>query len=109
VEGLEGKRVLITGGAGGIGMATARRFLAEGARVAILDLDRAALSKAEEKLPGLAAALQADVSDPEQVAASFTRLDEVFGGVDVLINNAGISIRHRFLDITPSRGREGSS
>jgi len=66
-----------------------------------LDLDRAALSKAEEKLPGLAAALQADVSDPEQVAASFTRLDEVFGGVDVLINNAGISIRHRFLDIAP--------
>jgi len=101
VEGLAGKRVLITGGAGGIGMATARRFLSEGARVAILDLNRAALAKGEEELPGLAAALQADVSNPSEVTDSFTRLDEIFGGIDVLINNAGISIRHRFLDITP--------
>jgi NAD(P)-dependent dehydrogenase (short-subunit alcohol dehydrogenase family) len=106
VRGLEGKRVLITGGAGGIGLATARRFLEEGARVAILDRDAGAGERAGRELPGLGPVLAADVSDPGQVAAAFKTLDGVWGGLDVLVNNAGISIRHPFADITPEEWRE---
>ncbi len=106
MRGLEGKRVLITGGAGGIGLAAARRFLEEGARVAILDRDAGAGERACRELPGLGPVLTADVSDPEQVAAAFKTLDGVWGGLDVLVNNAGISIRHPFADITPEEWRE---
>jgi NAD(P)-dependent dehydrogenase (short-subunit alcohol dehydrogenase family) len=106
VRGLEGKRVLITGGAGGIGLAAARRFLEEGARVAVLDRDAAAGERARRVLPGLGPVLTADVSDPEQVAAAFAALDEAWGGLDVLVNNAGISIRHGFADITPEEWQQ---
>ncbi len=106
MHGLKDKRVLITGGAGGIGLETARRFLAEGARVALLDLDPAACQRAREILPSLSGILLADVSDAKQVARAFGELDALFGGLDVLINNAGISIRHAFLDITPEEWRK---
>ena len=105
MQGLRGKRVLITGGAGGIGQATAARFLEEGARVAILDVSEGALARARERLPGLAAALRADVADPDSVKRAFAELDALWGGLDILVNNAGISIRHRFLDITPEEWR----
>jgi NAD(P)-dependent dehydrogenase (short-subunit alcohol dehydrogenase family) len=105
VQGLEGKRTLITGGASGIGAATARRFLAEGARVAVLDRDAAALGRAHEEMPGLAAVIRADVSEPDAVANAFAELDRILGGLDVLINNAGISRRHAFLEITPEEWR----
>jgi len=101
VRGLKAKRVLITGGASGIGAATAARFLDEGSVVCVLDRDAAARKKVEHELPALAAALPADVSDLNQVQAAFAEATRVMGGVDVLINNAGISIRHNFLDITP--------
>ena len=106
MRGLEGKRVLITGGAGGIGLAAARRFLEEGARVAILDRDAGAGERACRELPGVGPVLTADVSHPDQVAAAFKTLDGVWGGLDVLVNNAGISIRHAFADITPEEWRE---
>ena len=105
MQGLRGKRALITGGAGGIGQATAARFLEEGARVAILDVSEGALARARERLPGLAAALRADVADPDSVKRAFAELDALWGGLDILVNNAGISIRHRFLDITPEEWR----
>lgn len=101
MRGLKEKRVLITGGASGIGAATARRFLEEGSRVAVLDRNEAACRSIREALPGLETVLIADVSDVEQVQEAFKEIDTFWGGVDVLINNAGISIRHRFLDITP--------
>ncbi|MBN1136389.1 MAG: SDR family oxidoreductase [Anaerolineae bacterium] len=106
MRGLNGKRVLITGGAGGIGSATAARFLAEGARVAALDCDGAALARLGRDLPGLAGALRADVSDPTAVVRAFEELEQLFGGLDVLINNAGISVRQPFVDITPSQWRQ---
>jgi meso-butanediol dehydrogenase/(S,S)-butanediol dehydrogenase/diacetyl reductase len=106
MRGLEGKRVLVTGGAQGIGMATASRFLEEGSRVAVLDRDKEALIDVEKQLPGLSCLLVADVSDAGGVAQAFEELDAVLGGLDVLINNAGISIRHRFIDITPQEWRE---
>jgi len=105
MRGLKGKRIIVTGGAQGIGAAIAARFLAEGARVAVLDLNEPALGNLRKQLPGLEAVLPADVTDPAAVAGAFNRLDDVWGGLDVLINNAGISLRHRFLDITEAEWR----
>lgn len=101
MQGLKDKRVLITGGASGIGAATAARFLEEGSRVSILDRDAAACERIKRELPALAEAIVADVTDLMQVEAAFAEAVHGMDGVDVLINNAGISIRHRFLDITP--------
>ena len=98
-----GRRVVVTGGASGIGLATARRFIGEGARVVVLDRDAAALERARAELPGLAGAVRADVSQPDEVEAAFGETDGLLGGVDVLIANAGISVRNRFLDIEPEQ------
>jgi NAD(P)-dependent dehydrogenase (short-subunit alcohol dehydrogenase family) len=106
MRGLKDRRVLVTGGAQGIGMATAARFLEEGSRVAVLDCDEEALADVERQLPGLSRLLVADVSVAEEVAQAFEELDAALGGLDVLINNAGISIRHRFVDITPQEWRD---
>jgi meso-butanediol dehydrogenase/(S,S)-butanediol dehydrogenase/diacetyl reductase len=101
MRGLTGKRVLITGGASGIGAATAARFLEEGSLVCVLDRDGQGLKQIQARLPKLAGTVTADVSNLEQVQAAFTDAVGMMGAVDVLINNAGISIRHNFLDITP--------
>jgi meso-butanediol dehydrogenase/(S,S)-butanediol dehydrogenase/diacetyl reductase len=106
MQGLRGKRVLITGGAGGIGRATAARFLEEGSTVAVLDRDEEALVEVGRVLPGLSCCLRADVSRSPDVARAFRELDGALGGLEVLINNAGISIRHRFLEITPEEWRQ---
>jgi NAD(P)-dependent dehydrogenase (short-subunit alcohol dehydrogenase family) len=96
---LEGKRVLITGGASGIGLATAKRFLEEGSSVFIVDWNKKALEGALSGNPRLAGT-QADVSNPCEVKGAFEDMDAVFRGIDVLISNAGISVRKPFLDIT---------
>ena len=101
MRGLTGKRVLITGGASGIGAATATRFLEEGAVVCVLDRDANGRLQIQKQLPQLAAVLDADVSNLKQVQAAFAEAIRRMGGIDVVINNAGISIRHNFLDITP--------
>jgi NAD(P)-dependent dehydrogenase (short-subunit alcohol dehydrogenase family) len=106
MRGLKDKRVLITGGASGIGAATAARFLEEGSRVCVLDRDAVACKHIKQELSGLgeagiSEAIIADVTDLMQVEAAFAEAIRLMDGVDVLINNAGISIRHRFLDITP--------
>ena len=67
MRGLKGKRVLITGGASGIGAATAARFLEEGSVVAVLDRDPAACEKIRAEQPGIAGAFVADVADHKQV------------------------------------------
>jgi 3-oxoacyl-[acyl-carrier protein] reductase len=101
MRGLKDKRVLVTGGASGIGAATAARLLEEGSRVCILDRDAKACAAIRHQLPGISEAIIADVTNLRQVEAAITDAIRVMGGVDVLINNAGISIRHKFLDITP--------
>jgi NAD(P)-dependent dehydrogenase (short-subunit alcohol dehydrogenase family) len=101
MRGLRGKRVVVTGGASGIGAATARRFLEEGAKGFVLDRDAEATKTLSQELTDLAGVFVFDVADPEPVGLALTEAVEVLGGVDVLINNAGISIRHPFLDITP--------
>jgi len=103
---LSGKRVLITGGAGGIGTATAARFLEEGAHVVILDRDEAGCERVTRQLPALSGTVRADVSDAAAVARAFEELDRLVGGLDVLINNAGVSVRQPFLDITPQQWRQ---
>ena len=101
MRGLNGKTVVITGGASGIGAATAARFLEEGARVCVLDRDAHGTSLIRKELPHLSGALLCDVAHLDQVQAAFAEALKLMGGVDVLINNAGISIRQPFLEITP--------
>jgi NAD(P)-dependent dehydrogenase (short-subunit alcohol dehydrogenase family) len=101
MRGLKGKRVLITGGASGIGAATAGRFLEEGAAVVVLDRDAPGRERIRKELPGLAGTVDADVANIKQVRSAIDEAMRLMGGVDVLINNAGISIRHNFLEITP--------
>ena len=101
MRGLRGKNVLVTGGASGIGQATAARFLEEGCAVCVLDRSADARARVVEELPGLTAVLDTDVAELDQVQAAIDEAISRMGSVDVLINNAGISIRHDFLDITP--------
>jgi NAD(P)-dependent dehydrogenase (short-subunit alcohol dehydrogenase family) len=108
MRGLSDKRVLITGGAGGIGSTTAARFLEEGSQVIIMDQDQDACQIIEQQFPSLEKSIICDVSSPDSVNQAFKQLMEQLGGVDVLINNAGISIRHRFVDITPEEWKRVS-
>lgn len=81
---------MVTGGAGGLGLAIAKRFAAEGARVAICDIDEAALAATRERYPGWLC-VRTDVSNEADVSALFDRLREGFGGLEILVNNAGIA------------------
>ncbi len=88
--GLSGKRVLITGGSGGLGAAIARALAAEGARVAINFVgDTAPAERLASELSDIVL-LEADISDPAHVARMYALLDETWQGLDILINNAGI-------------------
>lgn len=102
---LEGRRVVITGGTSGIGEATSRRFVEEGARVVALAYGEDEVASAPSRLPGLVAALRTDVAEHELVADVFAQVDELLGGVDVLIANAGVSIRRPVLEIEPEDWR----
>ena len=86
---LAGRVAVITGGAGGIGFATAKRFAAEGAKVVIGDLDPVAGTAAAEAVGGLF--VQVDVTDEAQVDNLFAAANEEYGSVDIAFNNAGIS------------------
>jgi NAD(P)-dependent dehydrogenase (short-subunit alcohol dehydrogenase family) len=83
-------RVLVTAGAAGIGRAIAKEFAASGARVAICDVDAAALAQFHAEMPGHLA-FRCDVSDEDQVADLFAEAISALGGLDVLVNNAGIA------------------
>ncbi len=109
MRGLHDKRVLITGGASGIGAATAARFIEEGARVVVLDRHKDACERLVADQPKLAGTLVADVAEEQAVKAAFERLDAEYGGLDILINNAGISTRHAFVDVTPAAWRRTMS
>src|SRR5260370_24294971 len=87
---IKGLRVLVTAGAGGIGLAIARRFAAEGARVHPCDFDEMALSALAASDPGITAT-PCDVSDRSAVQRLFAEALTKLGGLDVLVNNAGIA------------------
>ncbi|MCW2362628.1 MULTISPECIES: SDR family oxidoreductase [Sphingobium] len=82
-------RVLVTGGAGGIGLAIARRFHAEGHRVLIGDVDQDGIDKALAAHPGMAGA-RCDVSQVAEIDGLFESVSAHLGGLDVLVNNVGI-------------------
>jgi NAD(P)-dependent dehydrogenase (short-subunit alcohol dehydrogenase family) len=88
---LDGKRVIVTGAAGGLGFAVAKRLAASGARVALWDRDATALAQAAGEIGGSPATFTIDIADPEAVSAGVAQTIASLGGVDALVNNAGIS------------------
>lgn len=90
MTGLAGQRVILTAGAGGIGLAIARLLHGFGCRIALCDVSEAALAAVATELPGVTVA-RADVSDEAEVGAFFDAALGALGGLDALINNAGIA------------------
>jgi 3-oxoacyl-[acyl-carrier protein] reductase len=87
---LAGKTAVVTGGGSGIGRAAARRFAAEGARVAVVDLDGDAAEATRAELGDDALALQLDVTDADAVGARIAEIADALGRIDVYFNNAGV-------------------
>jgi len=113
---LQGKRALITGGARGIGYGIASRFLREGADVIILDVRKDQLAVALDSLRQETAdsgksqklrveSIICDLADPNQIEHAATTAWKLFGGLDILINNAGIAVRETFTEIPFERWR----
>src|ERR1700682_1702155 len=96
---LAGKVAVVTGGASGLGEGLVRRFAAEGAKVLIGDIDRHGGAALAADIGGAARFVEADVSDIEQVSSLVSTAVEHFGGLDVMVNNAGVSgtMHRRFL------------
>jgi NAD(P)-dependent dehydrogenase (short-subunit alcohol dehydrogenase family) len=103
--GLSGKRVLITGGSSGIGLATAKLFAREGARVAIVGRRVEALREAAAACGKDVLAIPADVADADQAAAAVKAAIAAFGGLDILVNAAGIVVPSTLAELTPERWR----
>lgn len=98
---LDGCVAVVTGGARGIGRATAAAFAAAGAAVVILDRDEAAADAAARDLAAAGRTLsaqQADVTGEASLEAAFAAIEQRHGGVDILVNNAGIGLRHAAVD-----------
>jgi len=98
---MDGRVAVVTGAARGIGLATAKRFLAEGWRVALLDIDGETLAAAAAGLePEAVLPLVCDVAEPGPVAEAFERIDGRFGRIDALVNNAGVAVFKPLLETT---------
>jgi NAD(P)-dependent dehydrogenase (short-subunit alcohol dehydrogenase family) len=103
---LAGQVAVITGAAGAIGAATARRFAAEGAEVALLDLDPATAQAAAKAIGGSALGLGCDVTKPDSVRAAFEAVCVRFGGLDIVVSNAGAAWQGRIGEVDEARLRE---
>lgn len=101
---MNGKTILITGGSKGIGLACARAFAAEGARVAIVSRSEANIERALLQLPN-AAGYTADMIDAEAAAHVFATVERDFGAIDVLVNSAGAAKRKSPEELSPAAWR----
>src|SRR2546428_13895723 len=99
---LGGRVALITGGARGIGLAIARRLVADGARVALVDLDKSAVEAAAGEIGASAAALVDDVTRPDDVERAVGAAHARWGPLALVVNNAGITVGAQ-----PTLGRTG--
>src|SRR2546428_13001610 len=97
---LTGRTAIVTGGAKGIGFGIARRFVAEGARVVIADVDADAGARAAATLEDAARAVPADVSRPADVTRLIDQTLARLRRLDILVNNAGVSLPAAFLGIS---------
>ncbi len=105
---LKGKVAIVTGGASGIGEAICRKFIEQGAQVAVVDIDAEKAAELAKSLAGSergtsarAIGLTADITKPDDAIAMAGLAADAFGGIDILINNAGARIIKSFLDHTP--------
>jgi 2-hydroxycyclohexanecarboxyl-CoA dehydrogenase len=101
MRGLSGKRVLLTGGASGIGRATAVRLADEGCQVGIVDIDAAGAEETARRCAGRAVVLRTDISDRAQIEATVARF-EADGPIDLMANIAGWDVMRNFLDTDPT-------
>lgn len=103
---LQGKTAVVTGGGGGIGGATSRRFAGEGARVAVLDRDFAAAQRVAAQIReqgGESLALQCDITVRSSIDLAVAEVNSRFGGIDILVNNAGWDVFLPFTKTTPDQ------
>ena len=100
---LKGKTAIVTGGTRGIGFGIVKKYLENGANVAIAGSRQESVEKAIEKLPEYKERVMGiwpNICSPEEVAAAFASVKEKFGSIDILANNAGISSRTSLYDYT---------
>lgn len=97
---LEGKVAVVTGGNSGIGLATAREFSRQGAKVAIFGRDAETLREADTSLIGESMSIPGDVRSPNDLETLFRRTQERFGAIDVVVANAGGATMQPFLEVT---------
>lgn len=105
MKDLNGKTTIVTGGGGGIGGATSRRFAEEGAKVAVFDMNLEAAQKVVDGIKasgGTAAAFQCDITQRDQVDAAVAAAEAQLGPIDVLVNNAGWDIFKPFTKTVPA-------
>jgi len=105
MRGLSGRMIIVTGGGGGIGSATCRRFAEEGAKVGVLDVDREAASKVATAIAqsgGKAAAFTCDITKLTDCQNAVRDAEATLGAVDVLVNNAGWDVFRPFVETGPA-------
>ena len=101
---LAGEIAVITGGGGAIGAATAKAFAAAGAEVALLDCDARAAANAAKAIGTAALAVKCDVTDAASVGEAFARVVAAFGGVDIVVSNAGAAWQGRIGEVDEDDG-----
>jgi NAD(P)-dependent dehydrogenase (short-subunit alcohol dehydrogenase family) len=99
---VDGKRIVVMGGGGGIGRAVVTALVGEGAWVAAVDLGKAALDSVETGAPDRTLRLVADASDPEAMRAAVDAVESEFGRIDALVNTVGLFHPGDFVDSTPA-------
>jgi 2-hydroxycyclohexanecarboxyl-CoA dehydrogenase len=102
MRGLKDKVAIVTGGGGGIGGATCRRFAEAGTTVAVFDIDGASADRVANEIGGNATSVTCDITDHAAVAEAVAAIEARHGRIDILVNNAGWDVFRLFKDTTPA-------